>query len=236
MGRTVSAIETDTALIVELVGPAGAGKTTLLQALCRRDKTVLAGPELELRRIGHSWIFVRHIPFLAPLLLRTWRSSRPFTWEEMKTLVYLKGWPTVLKAKAGKSCRVVLLDQGPVFKLAMLNAFGPASVRDRRCVDWWNSMYAQWASALDMVIHLGAPGELLVERINHRQKWHLVKGKSFEEASEFLARYQSGCEQVLEELTANGSLTLLHLDTGTKTVEQMVDEVLCAWNSIRGPR
>ena len=217
-------------LIVELVGPAGAGKTTLSRALSQRDEKILIAADLELRKSEHIPIFVRHVPFLLPVFLRRRRLSRWFTWDEIKAMVYLKAWPRVLRQQATKNGTTILLDHGPVFRLAKLHVFGPDKLRSQDFERWWHSMFGQWAYTLDMVIWLDAPDALLVERINTRSQRHVVKGKSEREAYEFLARYRTSYKQILAKLTAYRGLTLLQFDTSQASIEQIADEVLVTCN------
>lgn len=213
-------------LIVELVGLAGAGKTTLARALAQRDRKIMIAADLGLRRIGHIPIFVAHAHFLLPVFLRPCRTSRWFTWDEIKAMVYLKGWARLLRQQASNNDSVVLLDHGPVFKLATLNAFGPERLKSRGFEAWWHSMFEQWASTLDIVIWLNAPDSILLRRINARTQQHAVKGKSELEAHRFAIRYQTSYEQILAKLKAYGGPALHQFDTSQASVEQVVDEVL----------
>src|SRR3990170_4780587 len=147
-----NAIRQKSPLIVELVGLAGVGKTTLSRALSQRDEKILVAADLELRKREHIPIFVGHVPFLLPVFLRRCRSSRWFTWDEIKAMVYLKGWPRVLRQESARSGKAILLDHGPVFKLATLNEFGPEKLRTEEYKLWWNDMFKQWASIMDIVI------------------------------------------------------------------------------------
>ena len=226
MLRSNNAIKHKPPLIVELVGPAGAGKTVLSRALSQRDEKILLAADLELRKIKHIPIFVGNAPFLLPVFLRRCPPSRWFTWDEIKAIVYLRGWPRVLRQQASKNGTVILLDHGPVFKLATLLAFGPEMIKSESFEKWWNNMFKKWACTLDMVIWLDALDTNLVERINSRSQRHAVKGKSEREASEFLARYRTSYEQVLAKLKAYGGPTLLQFDTSQASIEQIVDEVL----------
>jgi shikimate kinase len=229
------AIKQKSPLIVEIVGLAGAGKTTLERALSRRDGNNLVVADLGLRKRKHIPIFVSHVPYLLPLFLRRRRSSRWFTWDEMKALVYLKAWPRVVRQQASNDGPLVLLEHGPVFKLATLNAFGPEKLQSQGFEPWWHSMFEQWALTLDIVIWLYAPDKILVERINARHKRHAVKGKSEREAYEYLMRYQKSYEQILAKLTAYGKPALLAFDTSQASIEQIVDEVLVTCQSSPSP-
>ena len=231
-----NAIKQKSPLIMELVGLAGAGKTALARALSQRDGKIRVAADLELRKREHIPIFVRNVPFLLPLFLRRCRSSRWFTWDEIKAMVYLKAWPRVIRQQASNDGTLILLDHGPVFKLAKLNAFGPERLKSQGFEQWWHSMFEQWAFTLDIVIWLNAPDKILLERINARNKRHAVKGKSEREAYEFLIRYQTSYEQILAKLTAYGRPTLLPIDTSQASIEQTADEVLAACDLKRSER
>lgn len=221
-----NAVKQKSPLIVELVGPAGAGKTTLSRALSQRDEKIWVATDLQLRRREHIPIFTRNAALLLPVFLRQYRSSRWFTWDEMKAIVYLKAWPRVLRQQATNNGTAIVLDHGPVFKLATLLAYGPESLRTQRFEKWWNKMSKQWAFTLDMVIWLDAPDALLMKRINTRSQRHVVKGNSEREVHEFLARYRIAYKQVLMRLRAYRQLTVLEFDTKIASSEQIVDQVL----------
>jgi thymidylate kinase len=213
-------------LIIELVGLAGAGKTTLLHALSRRSEEIQIGAEIELRKLRHVPVFVRNAPSLLPIILHPGQQGRWFTWEEIKYLVYLEAWPQVLEQQAAHAGGVILLDHGPVFKLATLDAFGPDYLKTERSEAWWNAMFKQWASTVDLVIWLDAPDPILEKRINSRSQRHAVKGKTETEALHFLGRYRMAYEKILARLMIDAGPVLFQFDTGQTTIEQVVDEVL----------
>jgi hypothetical protein len=61
--------------------------------------------------------FVGNALLLLPTLLRQTRRGRWLAWHEIKMMVYLTGWHRVLRSQVPNHGTVVILDQGPVFKL-----------------------------------------------------------------------------------------------------------------------
>ncbi len=213
-------------LIVELVGPAGAGKTTLSQVLVQNSEKIIIGAEISLRNKEHLLVFLQNFHSVLPILMARKGSGRSFTWDEVKAMIYLNGWSRVLKRQATGRNIIVLLDHGPIFKLATLDAFGPERRGSEAFKKWWNEIFKQWAGLLDMVIWLDAPNPILETRINHRDQRHLVKGKPEPEAHEFLERYRTSYEQMLKILTTNGGPTLFQFDTSQISIEQIAENVL----------
>jgi shikimate kinase len=218
-------------LIIELVGLAGSGKTTLSRALSRRSEKIQLGAEIELRKLKHIPVFVRNTPPLLPMILHRSRYSRWLTWEEIKYVVYLKGWPQVLGQQAAHGGKAILLDHGPVFKLATLNAFGPEYLKTEKVKAWWNNMFKQWASTVDIIIWLDAPDTILEQRINSRNQRHAVKGKTETEVLQFLACYRMSYEEILAKLMTEQGPVLFQFDTSQTSIEQVVDEVLLTIDS-----
>jgi thymidylate kinase len=218
-------------LIIELVGPAGAGKTTLSRVLIDRNPMIQMGLDIELRKTKYVPVILHNAMSLLPLFLKkSIRNGCHFTWEEIKYLIYLAGWPEVLRQEAADGTTAILLDHGPVFKLATLNEFGPEALKTDQFANWWDRMFKQWASTLDMVIWLDAPDKILDQRINSRDQRHSVKGKSESEVVHFLARYRTSYEETLAKLRIAGNTRLLQFDTSRTSIEQVADEILSAFN------
>lgn len=215
-----------TPLIVELVGLAGAGKTTLSRLMSQQMRRILIGPELELRKINHIPIFAAQAPSLLPVLLQSCPTSRRFTWDEIKAMAYLNGWPRVLDLQVTNQNVIIILDHGPIFKLATLNAFGPERLKKQGAEKWWNKMFEQWAHTLDMIVWLDAPDSVLRDRINNRNQKHIVKGKSGQETERFLDIYRKSYEQILATLNSYGGPTFYQFDTSCNPIEIVVDEIL----------
>ncbi len=213
-------------LVVEIAGPAGAGKTTLLRALSQRNDNIVAG--VPLSRITYLPFFVSNTTFLLTAFLRQWRNSRWFSWSELRAMVYLKAWLHVLSRPGSGQNAITLLDHGPLFRLAWLHAFGPELVRSRRFEQWSDSLLSRWAARLDLVVWLDAPDAILVERIEDRNRWHLVKGKPEQEAYRFLARCRASFEYVISKVAAHGGPKVLRFDTERETLDHIVEKVLAA--------
>lgn len=213
---------------MELVGPAGAGKTTLSRALSKRDEEIVIGPDIELRKVSHLPVFIRSIPSSVPLFLYQRKSNRQLTWTELKDIAYLKGWPDLLRRRSSNTGKVILLDQGPVFRMATLHEFGPESLKSEASKMWWLHLYEQWASTLDILIWLDTSDAILMERINTRTKKHDVKGKPKLEAQQFLTQYRRSYRAVLDKLTSHNGPTILQFDTSKISIDQIADEILVA--------
>ena len=220
-------------LIMELVGPAGAGKTTLSRSLSQRDEDIMLGPDIELRKVSHIPVFIRSISFSLPLFLDQRKSNRQPTWAELKDIAYLEGWHQVLKRMSSSTNKIVLLDQGPVFRMATLYEFGPALLKSEETKTWWHHLYKQWASTLDILIFLDTSDAILIERINTRTKKHGIKGKSELEIQKFLMQYRLSYKNVLSELSLCNGPTILEFDTSKISIEQIVEEVLAVCESKR---
>lgn len=227
---TVKTIRQGPARIVELVGPAGAGKTTVTRTLLQYSTKVKVAPDISLRRPKHLAISALSVPLSLPVLWPGTHNGRWFTRDEFKSLIYLKTWPRVLTQQAANNRGAILLDQGPVFRLATLHAFGPEDIRKPAAVTWWNKMFKLWAPVLDIVIWLDAPNTVLEQRINTRTRWHLVKGKSKQDTSQFLDWYRISYHEVLTRLSANGGPRLIKFDTSQTSTPEVVNAVLDACN------
>jgi thymidylate kinase len=215
-------------IIMELIGPAGAGKTTLSRALSQRDEDIVIGPDIELRKVSHIPVFIRSISSSASLFLYQRKSNRQPTWTELKDIAYLKGWPQFLRRRPSNTGKVILLDQGPVFRMATLHEFGPESLRSEASKTWWLHLYEQWASTLDILIWLDTSDAVLMERINTRTKKHDIKGRPELEAQQFLTQYRRSFNAVLTKLKSYNGPTILQFDTSKISIEQIADEILAA--------
>jgi len=212
--------------VVEIVGPAAAGKSSLLRALIQSNEKslILTGPER--RRIRNIPFFASNALLSLPILIRQCRSGRGFTWKEIKTIVYLKGWHHALRRPAANG-KITVLENGPVLRLAKLRAFGPGNLRSRRFDRWWESMLKRWARTLDMVIWLDAPDRVHAPD----RKRRTTKERSDRENSEFLARYRASFEGVLAALRTRDGPRVIRFDTYQESLGQIAQKALAAFST-----
>jgi hypothetical protein len=218
-------------LVAEVVGPAGAGKTTLLEALHRRDPAIAIG--VPLGRIEQVPSAVRTVVRFGPAFLREHRRDRWFTAGEIRSMAYLEAWRRrVVEARSSQPAAIVF-DHGPIFRLVTLRWFGPEIARSELYRRWWERMLDRWTRALDLVVCLDAPSTVLAQRINRRERDHVVKGSSDDEAYRFLARYREGYEQLIATMQSGPGPQIHRFDTERESVERIAE---ATWALIRPGR
>lgn len=211
--------------IVEIVGPAASGKSTLARSLCARNGQIVEGARLNLSR-------PRHLPFvlsrglsLLPACCPGIGWCRDASREEIKKMIYLSGWDRVLARQLSRSRSLLVLDQGPVFNLATLQAFGRPRMAGAPFERWSNRMIDRWRGMLDLVIRLDAEDGSLIERIRDREKKHEIKDGSIWDMKSYLNRYRSAYDNVIARIAESSAVEVLTLDTDRLTPEQTVEEV-----------
>ena len=193
--------------VVELAGPAGAGKTTVATALTRMLPGTRLGPP------PGRFATVRALVPATPMLLASRSAAgdgKRWSQPEIRSVGYLLAWQRTLATP--EPGRLLLLDHGPVFRLAMLAAHGPAMTRTPTFRQWWRRTARDWAGLLDAVVCLDAPDEVLRSRIDARDRAHRVRHASRSEAEAFLARYREAFAAALE-LVASAGTPVFHVDT-----------------------
>jgi len=141
-------------------------------------------------------------------------------------MLILNGWAKVLGQHAPNGKKISIIDQGAVIMMAQLYLFGPKSLRSLSLNKWWDSVYRQWARVLDFVVYLDASENILIKRINERNKFHIIKGQERFETLEFLSNYRIGYEHVISELKErNDGLKVFRLDTSRKSPDELLDSL-----------
>ncbi len=214
----------------EVVGPAGAGKSTLLSALITQDGAIAAG--VPLSGGGKLASLARLTGVLVSLLPAAARTGSWVTWEEVRCAIYLDAWQRVLRDRT-KSDVAVLMDQGPVFRLAVLSEFASPVLKSERFRRWCNARLEEWADVLDVVIHVDAPDDVLLRRIRERERYHLLKDETDEHGRSLLARYRRAYDTILNELARKGRTRILRFDTAQTTTDVIAEAVSKAFPAKR---
>lgn len=208
---------------VEVVGPAGAGKSTLLRALTQEDATVV--PAIPIPKKVLIPILIRDAFTFFPTYVRHFRHSRWFTLGEMRAIAYLTGWQHALNHNRWQNDAIVVLDHGPIFRLALLREFGPEFTRSDSFQEWWEGMLRYWAVTLGLVIWLDAPNEILFQRINSRTEKHVVKGQSEEIVYRFFERYRSVYQEIIGTMNTAYGLKLIRVNTEDTCIDVTVAKI-----------
>jgi broad-specificity NMP kinase len=205
-------------LLAELVGPPGAGKSTVFQALLARNEAIEARPSLRRKYLAG---FSRDVLAALGTLLRQRAYLRGVSPEQVRMMAYLQALPRILERAEWSSGRIIVFDQGPVYFLTR------PSLMDGRLVPWRERMLDTWASLLDVVVLLGAPDSLLIERLNERDKWHALKGSAGGTALDSLRKSRAVYENALSDLEERPlGPTVLRFDTGRSSTEEVADGIL----------
>lgn len=209
--------------VAEIIGPAGSGKSTLTQLL-RNKQTVRAGLSV--------WglplpLLLRTAVLTFPTLLRLYAYPR-LRWDDLKLVIQHNALLQLLRRERTAGHAALLLDEGNLFAIAKLRAFGRNVATADSCEPWLQKLVDATAPELDAVIWLDAPDSILAQRIREREKDHRMKNKSDAEIENHLSLYRSSFERVVEELRRRNrdGLKVLRFSTDQLPVEQIADSIM----------
>ncbi len=208
--------------MAEIIGPAGSGKTTLTQLLRNRDNV----------RVGLSvwklplWLLSVSALSSLPDLFTFCRRREHLRWDDLKLVIQHNALLRLISREGAKGYRALLMDEGNVFALAKLRAFGSDVVESNEGA--MQNLVNKVVPALDAIIWLDAPDGVLAQRIRERNKEHRMKDKSDAEIKEHLSLYRSSFEDVVDDLRKrNGSsLQVFRFSTDRQPLEQIAESVL----------
>jgi broad-specificity NMP kinase len=225
-------------LIIELVGLPGVGKTSLAQTLCHHCQNVRLGRTPYFRNPADIPFFFMYTCKLLPLLLRVFFSKdggrlRP---RDIALMVILNGWGRILNRKARNGCLVLILDEGPICYLTRLRAWGSIATRSSVFKAWWEGMFQQWSSVLNLVIQLDSSNDVLIERIRSRDMWQEVKAMTAGQALDFMENLRAAQSYVIQQILAQPhDVDWVYIDSGLNSVEQIYQQVTSIFESSRAP-
>jgi hypothetical protein len=218
----------DRLLLMEMLGLCGAGKSSLYRQLKQGNPRIHKLPP------PPKYYYLLCLPKLTllwlPLYLVRYRKTRWFSLQEIRLMLYLEAWLPYLKKQSIKHDQIIVLDPGSIYWLSALLEFGPEITRDPWFRSWWNIMYRRWMNALDIIIWLDAPDELLYDRVIRRDEYHEVKNISKDEAIASFGRYRSWYQKIVKQMTSQRDIQLISYTTDKISTNQMAEEILAKIN------
>lgn len=206
---------------IEMLGLAGSGKTTIANIL--REDTVNIQTLISFKR--YKYHYVRSFLLSLPRFLHLFIQRVPFYY--MKILFNSQAELDILKRNRDKQildCSFIVLDQGPLLRLAVLECLGISGTQKSSIISWFLLLKKQAKDVLDAVVLLDASEEVLKKRINLRKKTHRMKNMSLEKTSEFFKEYRKSYDMLIND-KENGSIPSVHLDTNTFTADEVAGQI-----------
>lgn len=208
-------------LLIELAGPAGAGKSTLSAALVQRlhgaPGTIWGLPVLPLLVNGAQ---------LVPAFTSLWLHSRSPLWDETRHMVRLRTLQRALRRAAPDRERALIFDEGPVFALAWLRGFGHDALRQHPSAEWWRTALQEWAPALDAVVVLDAPDQLLAARIRARPSPHEVREFPDSEIARWMSRFRHALDWVLAGMACHGGPAVVRISSQDEPADRIAEKLV----------
>jgi GTPase SAR1 family protein len=212
-------------ITAEVLGPPGAGKSSLVASLCNhsdevRQVSVYCRPSNLL-----PWI--RSGVALTPLLVgRAW--DKRSLQKDLIWMIRLEASRPILRRKSLRSPSMLLFDQGPAYTMVRLHDAVTDSKQTSLFRRWWAEKLQVWADALDLLIMLDGPDEVLMDRIRGRAKFHALKGDFEGEAHQILMNERKLYGAVLAELQTGQGIRVMHFDTSRRSIDAIAAQTMAS--------
>lgn len=210
-------------LVIEVIGPAGAGKSSVIREICASEPTIRRGRSL---RGGDIPLIIRRAPRWLPATARLALTDPTRARQFARHVVRVDAMDGVLPARPAPDTTAVLLDEGPVFSMALMLAFGGSAGTSGVVARQVARALTRWASVLDAVVWLDADDDVLTSRIRAREKAHRIKDASPEVAHAFLRRYRDAYDVVGSGLADSGKVRVHRIDTATTSVSRAASDIV----------
>lgn len=191
------------ARVLELVGPPAAGKTTIVRELLSRGPEEFE--ELTLRGWRSAWLVARSTSIVSIPFLSQCSRMKSRRWNRLSLMVRLQTLAGLVDSAAAGSGVVLVLDQGPVYMLSILQRAlnGGGAARNSRAFEtFWGRTVNDWSRRLDLVVELEASDAVLYRRVIERDKHHPAARLDQDRAYEFFNRSRASRRRILSQLQA----------------------------------
>lgn len=138
---------------------------------------------------------------------------------------YLETLSSYLRKQALEKDIVCILAPGSVYWLTGIRDYCPKITASQEYAKWGDEKLRQWRQALDLIIWLDAPNELLLDRVTARAESHQAKNQSPKETLEEISRLRKGYGEIISLMTTQGGPRLLQFRTDQISPEQIADNL-----------
>jgi deoxyadenosine/deoxycytidine kinase len=223
-------------IICEIVGLAGVGKSSLLEELKQQN---FENVGISFRNLV-SWplqsiAIAKVLPVYLKILLERKVENRPAyaaykakhgpLATEFRHMTYLQlGIELFSQDSFLQGKRMMIFEEGPIFKLAWLYLFGSIQY-SKTAMLWWHHMASTWVRHLTHCVTLTASVPVMLERVHNREQSHNLKGLSAIDCNHFYSDYYKTFDLLMEKYFRNQKIRHLTIDTEANDIKSVSSQV-----------